>query len=496
LFSQAAQAFKQSRVFQQALSLALYSILMFGRRTVTGMLAAGGKQFKDWSSAYRIFQHNRFDRGMLFEPIIRTVHDCLGDGEPFYAVLDDTLIRKRGRKISGTAWKRDPLGPAFHTNFIWGQRYLQMSALLPDKKVQGRARAIPIDFIHAPSAKKPRKNAQQKERDEYKVAVKPDKVTVLGSKRIHELRGQVAERKLICAVDGAFTNQEVFRNIPANTAIIGRVRKDARLFNAPECEGGIKRGRKKFYGTPLPTPEQMRQDNNIPWQRVRAYAAGKEHDFDVKVVSPVRWKGSGERDVLILIVRPLSYRPRKGAKLLYRNPAYLICTDVSLTLDYLLQGYIWRWEIEVNFRDEKTIMGVGQSGVRTEDAVKNLPAFQVATYAYMLLAAELSEVSPASLPTPKWQRETTATRCSTQKIQSVFRSEFWFPGSLENKNGFMHNPPHAQTRFFSITCTPLGYMLVFLSFWYALSLKGFRNKLLKIVTKSTEHHNFGCFRLL
>ena len=309
------------------------------------MLCTGGKQFTDWSAAYRIFQHNRFDRGMLFAPIIRTIDECLEEGTPFYAVMDDTLIRKRGRKISGTAWKRDPLGPAFHTNFVWGQRYLQLSAILPDKKIQGRARGIPIDFIHAPTAKKPRKNARQEERDAYKAAIKPHKVTVLGSKRIDGLRGQISNRKLICAVDGAFTNQEVFRNIPANTALIGRIRKDARLFLPPEHDEGIRRGRKKFYGTALPTPEQMRQDEGIPWQQVRAYAAGKEHDFDVKVIRPVRWKGSGERDVAILIVRPLSYRPRKDSKLLYRNPAYLICSDVSLPLEQILQGYIWRWEI-------------------------------------------------------------------------------------------------------------------------------------------------------
>ena len=414
------------------------------------MLAAGGKQFTDWSAAYRIFQHNRFDREMLFEPIIRTVDESLDENDPFYAVLDDTLIRKRGRKISGTAWKRDPLGPAFHTNFVWGQRYLQMSAILPDKKVQGRARGIPIDFIHAPSAKKPRINALQEEWDAYKAAIKPHKVTVLGSKRIDGLRGQVSNRKLICAVDGAFTNQEVFRNIPANTALIGRIRKDARLFSPPEYEDGIRRGRKKFYGSALPTPEQMRQDDSIPWQQVTAFAAGKEHDFDVKVIRPVRWKGSGERDVLILIVRPLSYRPRKGAKLLYRNPAYLICSDAALPLEQLLQGYIWRWEIEVNFRDEKTIMGVGQAGVRTEDAVKNLPAFQVATYSYMLLAAELSGACASSLPTPKWQRKAPSDRCSTQKIQSIFRSEFWLPNSPNLKSGFTSIFPDERTRFFSI----------------------------------------------
>jgi len=414
------------------------------------MLSAGGKQFRDWSSAYRIFQHNRFDRGMIFEPIIRTVAENLDDDAPFYAILDDTTVRKCGRKISGTAWKKDPLGPAFHTNFIWGQRYLQMSAVLPDKNVSGRARGVPIDFIHAPTAKKPRKNARQDEWEAYKAAQKPCKVTVLGSKRINELRAQVSNRKLICAVDGAFTNQEVFRNIPANTALIGRIRKDAKLFAAPEFEAGIKRGRKKFYGASLPTPEQMRQDDTIPWQKVTAFAAGKPHDFDVKVVSPIRWKGSGERDVTVVIIRPLSYRPRKGAKLLYRNPAYLICTDTSLPLEQLLQGYIWRWEIEVNFRDEKTIMGVGQAGVRTEAAVKNLPAFQVAVYSYMLLAAELSDVSASSLPAPIWQPKTSSGRCSTQKIQSIFRTEFWLPNLSENKIGFVFNSTNARTHFFSI----------------------------------------------
>jgi hypothetical protein len=414
------------------------------------MLCAGGKQFQDWSAAYRIFQRDRFDRHAFFEPIINTVASSLPDDVPFYAALDDTIVRKRGRKISGTNWKRDPLGPAFHNNFIWGQRYLQMSALLPDENVKGRARGIPIDFIHAPTMKKPRKNAGKEAWDEYNAAMKPGKVTVLGSKRICELREQVLGRKLICSVDGAFTNKEVFRNIPDNTAIIGRIRKDASLFAAPEIEDGVKRGRKKYYGAQLQTPEQIRQDESFPWQTVTAFAAGKMHDFDVKVVRPVRWKGSGERDVIVVIIRPLSYRPRKGAKLLYHNPAYLICTDPSLPLQQLLQGYIWRWEIEVNFRDEKTLMGVGQAGVRTEAAVQNLPAFQVATYSYMLLAAETTDISGAFLPMPKWQSKVAAGRCPTQKIQSVFRTEFWLPYLHENKSGFVQNSLVAQNHFFSM----------------------------------------------
>jgi len=247
------------------------------------MLSAGGKQFEDWSAAYRIFEKDRFDRQLLFAPVISTVHETLPEDTPFYIAIDDTTIRKRGKKISGTTWKRDPLGPAWHNNFIWGQRYLQMSAIMPDKVEEGRARGIPIDFIHAPTLKKPRKNASQAKWDEYNNTVKPDKVTVIGAKRLGELREQVPKRKIICSVDGAFTNKEVFRNIPANTAIIGRIRKDASLFALPFSEEGKQRGRKKYYGDELPTPEQTRQDDNIPWQQVRAYAAGKMHDFDIKL---------------------------------------------------------------------------------------------------------------------------------------------------------------------------------------------------------------------
>lgn len=65
--------------------------------------------------------------------------------------MDDTLIRKRGRKVYGTGWKRDPLGPSFCSNFVWGQRFLQISAALPDQPIIGQARGIPIDLTHAPS---------------------------------------------------------------------------------------------------------------------------------------------------------------------------------------------------------------------------------------------------------------------------------------------------------------------------------------------------------
>jgi hypothetical protein len=47
--------------------------------------------------------------------------------------------------------------------------------------------------------------------------------------------------------------------------------------------------------------------------------------------------------------------------MLYREPAYLICTETGLGIEDILQAYIWRWEIEVDFREEKTLLGCGQA---------------------------------------------------------------------------------------------------------------------------------------
>ena len=429
LFDKAKPAFAQERTFERARTLAMSSLVGLGRRTVSGMLCASAQQFNDWSAAYRLFEQQRFDTDALFAPVRQEVVQRLGNDEPLVVMMDDTLIRKRGRKVHGTGWKRDPLGPSFCTNFVWGQRFLQVSAALPDPSMAGRARGIPIDLTHAPSPAKPGKRASEEAWKEYRIRQQEMKVSSIGAARLTELREQLdrddAGRRLIVSIDGGFTNRAVFRNLPHNTVAIGRIRKDAKLFLAPEEETTSRRGRRRYYGTSLPTPEQIRQDESIPWDIVTAYAAGKTHSFEVKTIAPVRWLGSGDADTRLVVIRPLAYRPRKGARLLYRNPVYLLCTDPELPLDRLLQSYLWRWEVELNFRDEKTVMGVGEAQVRTKAAVESVPAFVVAAYAFLLLAGTEENRGEPVLPQPKWRADDPQERQSTARMIGMLRSQLW-----------------------------------------------------------------------
>lgn len=445
IFAQCGDAFKQDRTAKQAHELAYGLLTCYGRPTITGMLTACGKQFVDWSSAYRIFGEERIEMDKLFNVSLKSVLEELSQEQMLIAHMDDTIIRKTGKKIPGTAWRRDPLGPPFHTNFVWGQRFLQISMALSNPDGNCQSIAIPVDFHHCPWAKKPKKTAEADEINIFKEEQRKTKLSKQGSLRLHALRESLdqqgaAARQLYLSVDGSYTNETVLKALPSRVTLIGRIRKDVKLYAFPDTTKLT--GRKKVYGDRLPTPEQIRQSQKLPWQSVKAWAAGKVHDFDVKILRDVRWRSAGQKhDLQIVVIRPLGYRLTKNARILYRQPAYLVCTDNKLEIEKLLQAYLWRWEIEVNFRDEKTLLGCGQGQVRNPKSIESIPAFTVAMYAFMHLAAKRAYENrdQTVLPKAKWDSIKENQRLSSSEIINLFRAQLWMENNQNTFSGFVKN---------------------------------------------------------
>jgi hypothetical protein len=152
------------------------------------------------------------------------------------------------------------------------------------------------------------------------------------------------------------------------------------------------------------------------------------------------WRPAGAHQILqLIVIAPLAYRLRKGSKLLYRDPAFLICTDAQLDPRLLIETYFQRWDIEVNFREEKTLLGVGQAQVRHPRSVETAPALTVASYALLLLAMQraFGASRHALLPRPKWIRPSPSARISTQQAIHQLRAEVWGRGlGLDNFSGF------------------------------------------------------------
>ena len=426
----------------------LSQLLCIGRHTVTGVLGTAGRLFCDWSADYRMYSCARVEPERLFVPVRRALTEDLPSGDPLVVAIDDTLLHKSGRKTFGVKYLRDPMGPPFFVNFIKAQRFLQIS--MASAATCGMARMIPVDFVHAPVPKKPSRKADEEAWATYRGLKREMALPKVGADRLRVLRRALDEdgqydRRLWSVVDGGYTNRTFIKHLPERAVMIGRIRADAKLYHLPEPTD-YTLGRRRVYGRRAPTPDELRKDDTVPWKRVEVFAAGKKHPFKIKTVSPLRWRAAGkEHDLRLIVIAPLAYRLSKHSSILYRQPAYLICTRPEASIQQVLQAYVWRWDIEVNFRDEKNLLGVGQAQVRNERSVENVPALAVAAYAMLLTSARKAfgvTGMPDVLPSPKWQRKKNM-RASTQSLIQHLRHEVWAE-ALRFSSFFPNN--HGKTK--------------------------------------------------
>jgi hypothetical protein len=268
-----------------------------------------------------------------------------------------------------------------------------------------------------------------------------------------------AVRQLIVLVDGSYTNKTVLSQLPPRTTIIGRIRKNAKLHEALPASNT---NRRRLYGPLALTPEQVLKDESIPTQTVQAFIAGRLQNIKVKTITPRFWRRAGaDRPLRLVVIKPLGYRLSAGSKLLYREPAFLICTDINLALDSLVQAYVYRWEIECNHRDEKSFIGVAEGHVRAPKAVERLPQLQVASYSLLLLASLLTHGfgrNDALLPLPKWRR-TASLRPSVLDLLNLLRSLLFERAATAPISAplFPSNPKqHPMSSHFSINPTQLA----------------------------------------
>jgi hypothetical protein len=399
-------------------------------KTVTSALEWLGQDQQGWSADYRLFSQTKWEVEDLFNSLLAqaAASPALTSAPRVYTGTDDTLLRKTGKKTPGTTYARDPLSPPFQVNLVLGQRFVQTSLLLQPAGTEHPWRALPLSFTHAPTPKIPKRGPEQ-QKTAVKEFRKQHRLSVIALEQLSVCRRQLdlqpgaADKWLIDAVDGSYANRTFFRGLPERTHVLARVRKDAKLraYLPPEQRQGARK-----YGPLLPTPLAWLADPNLPWQGCPLLIAGQFRTLQYKEFSGLCWpKVSADRPLRLILIKPAGYRLRKGSKLLYREPAFLLTTDLTTPAAELIAAYLARWEVEVNFRDEKTLLGVGQAQVRSPRAVARAPAFLVACYALLLWSNILvfGDQRTAAFPKlPRWRRAPPA-RPSTRDLLRLLQQQ-------------------------------------------------------------------------
>lgn len=408
------EVFPRERSFLRASAQALGSLLCLGRTTLTRVLAAEGRQQLDWSADCYLHSRSSWSCQELFRPILASgLKWC--EGRWLGVALDETRLKKSGRKVAQASYQRDPLSPPFQVNLMWGLRFLQASLLLPLHRFgEGRARAVPIRFESAPALKRPRRNASREERRAYERERRRRSVSTVLVAAARAIRAELDRagarvKTLVLALDGSFCNRTVFRAELERTTLLARARKDARLCGRAEA------GSRRFYSVETFTPDEVRRDATIAWRQAKLWFGGKRRKLRYKLITGVFWRGGAQRRELRLIVlAPTPYRHKKRGRWLYRQPAYLLSTELEASPKRLLQIYLDRWQIEVNHREEKDTIGVGQAQVRHRLSVERQPALCVAAYAALLMAGLEAYGCGRGSPypsLPKWRKRAARPSC-------------------------------------------------------------------------------------
>jgi hypothetical protein len=388
-----------------------------GVRTVARVLAATGRDQCDWSTEYRLFSRSPWQSREMFRPVIKAaLEHCPGKGAIALAG-DFTHLCKSGRHIPNVTCMRDPMSPPFHTNLIYGLRFFQVTVLcsfLARKPEPLPARSIPVRFDASPVVSKPGKRASAEQIAAYKKALKGKLSSNAARQTLKEAREDfdaagAADRELLVALDGSFCNGVFFGEPLERTKLLCRCRKDAVLCLRAE-EGGA-----RYYNKETFTPEGVRQDETLAWKSDDFLNGGSFHKIRFKEINNVLWRKAAKRRFLrLIVIAPTGYRLHAQGRLLYRQPAYLLTDDLETSAEKLIAAYLERWQIEVNHREEKSTMGVGNAQVRNKHSVPRQPAFVVAIYSLLLLAALKAygpERSADYLPPPKWGRPAKRPSC-------------------------------------------------------------------------------------
>jgi hypothetical protein len=321
-----------------------------GKRTVCGMLAGAGlSRLWPHDRAHSFFSRARWSPDDLGIAAARLVISLLvPDGEPVEVLIDDTLLRRRGKKVWAASWFHDgsAQGPAktgYGNNWV----VLAVRVRLP---MISRPVAVPA------MAKLVIKGTSSASR------------LWLARRMVTRLARELPDRRISVTADSAYAGREL-KQLPDGVTWTTRLRANAALHALPPARTG-KRGRPPKKGDRLPSLAKIAAAAAFSQVTVTRY--GKTETIAIHAFTCLWYSVAGTAPVTVILIRDKS---ETGCDLA------LVTTETALDSARVIERYAARWAIEVAIEDAKQLFGTGQARNRTARAVERTIPFMLACQA-------------------------------------------------------------------------------------------------------------------
>lgn len=336
--------------FRTFTALACGFLAQSGKRTVCGMLTGAGLS-RAWphDRAHYFFSRARWNPDDLGICVAKLVIGLLvPDVGPVEVLIDDTLLRRRGKRVWAASWFHDgsAQGPAktgFGNNWV----VLAVRVRLP---MVSRPVAVPV------MAKLVIKDTASASR------------LWLARRMVTRLAGELPGRQLHATADSAYAGEEL-KQLPDGVTWTTRLRSNAALHDLPPERTG-KKGRPRKKGSRLPALAKIAAAAAFSQVTVTRY--GKTQTIAVHAFTCLWYSVTGTAPVTVILIRD---KQKTGFDLA------LITTEKNPDIATVIERYAARWSIEVAIEDAKQLFGTGQARNRTAAAVERTIPFMLACQA-------------------------------------------------------------------------------------------------------------------
>ncbi len=375
-----------------------------GKRTVCGMLTGAGlSRLWPHDRAHCFFSRARWNPDDLGIAVARLVIALLaGGGEPVEVLIDDTLFRRRGKRVWAASWFHDgsAQGPAktgYGNNWV----VLAVRVRLP---MVSRPVAVPA------MAKLVIKGTSSASR------------LWLARRMVTRLARELPGRQVHVTADSAYAGEEL-KELPDGVTWTTRLRSNAALHDLPPERTG-KRGRPRKKGGRLPSLAKIAAAAAFSQATVTRY--GRTETIAAAAFTCLWYSVTGTAPVTVILIRDES---KTGYDLA------LVTTEKNPDLAQVIERYAARWAIEVAIEDAKQLFGTGQARNRTARAVERTIPFMLACQAIAVCWYATAGYSPADtaarrLDAPWYTGKTEpSTADMTAKLRRVIIAAKFKPSS-------------------------------------------------------------------
>ncbi|HVC48964.1 MAG TPA: transposase [Burkholderiales bacterium] len=394
------------RTWQHVQVLLAGAILCQGNRRVSSILRVMGlSQEKRFEKYHRVFNRAKWNSMAGAKILLGLLITLLPSSCPILIVVDDTIERRQGKKITAKGYYRDAVRSTEKVVVkCFGLKWVCLMIIMPMPWCK-RPWALPFMTILAPSKKYNELRGRK-----HKTSVD---WTVIAVRAI----SRWLKRPGVLIGDGGFACVRLGHTcIKQGATLVSRLRLDAALYEFAPSPAKSQRGRHRVKGERFTALAKLIEDATQSWRdaAIDWYGGDKKN---VRLLSGINlWYSSGEKPLPIRWVVVVDPETNQAEA--------FFSTDLDLAPEQIVAWFVLRWNIEVTFEEVRAHLGMDTQRQWSEKAIaRTTPCLMTLFTLTYLFAIEMLKSQTLPILSTAWYNKKSEATFSD--ILAFVRRDIW-----------------------------------------------------------------------